>query len=392
MLVRGTKFKCIALMGFIFLSSNSYSCADEAVILIDAEFGIPTSTSAQAIELGAKIAAREINGSGILGDRKLTIRTSNNRGISAVAVDNFIDAAKDASVIAVMGGKFSPVQQEVVPLTRDHSLMLLNPWGSADGIVDNGINPNWVFRASLKDEWASSAFLLEAKRRGFSKVGLILPNTSWGRSGQAAINKQAMSMSVTITGERWYNWGDRSLVQRYLDLIEGGAEIIILVANELEGSVLVKEVASLEEGRRRPILSHWGITGGEFEQMTAGALHLVDLTVIQTFSFHRIRTARAKELLNSVFNETGVAEIHKIKSPVGIAQAYDLTWFLALAMQRVRINDRNALRKEMEKLPSFSGAVKNYERPFTEVNHEALSINEVFFARYAKEGGLLPTD
>ena len=59
----------------LLLGTGGSLRAGEAIILIDAEFGIPTSTSAQAIEMGARIAADEVNESGILGNIRLTIKT-----------------------------------------------------------------------------------------------------------------------------------------------------------------------------------------------------------------------------------------------------------------------------------------------------------------------------
>ena len=138
-----TKMKHFA--SFLFAATLTFSgpvlAEQKAVIQIDAEFGHPTSTSAQAIELGARLAVRDIERAGLLKDIKLEIRTSDNRGISAIGVDNFLDAARDPSVIAVMGGKFSPVQIDVVPYAHSDKLILLDPWGSADGITDNGFRP-----------------------------------------------------------------------------------------------------------------------------------------------------------------------------------------------------------------------------------------------------------
>jgi branched-chain amino acid transport system substrate-binding protein len=366
--------------------------AGEAIILIDAEFGIPTSTSAQAIELGARIAADEVNESRILGDIRLAIRTSDNRGIPAIAVDNFLEAVPNPAIIAVMGGKFSPPQMEVLPHSARNGLMLLNPWGSADGFIDNGLNPNWAFRLSLRDEFAAQAFLREAKMRGAGKIGLLLLNTAWGRSNLSALERQAAGSGMTITGTRWLNAGDRSFIALYRDLIETGPDLVILVANEVEGATMINELAAQDEKMKRPILSHWGITGGDFVRLARGAIDKVDISAIQTFSFHKPRSRTAESLLGQVVERSAATRIADIPSPVGIAQAYDLTWLVALALRQVGSVDRSKLRDAMLDLPPFDGAVRFYEQPFNAQRHEALSLNEVFFVRYDKEGGLVPIE
>lgn len=364
--------------------------AGEAVILIDAEFGIPTSTSAQAIELGARIAADEINESGLLGPFRLSIRTSDNRGIPAIAVDNFLEAVRDPAIIAVMGGKFSPPQLAVVPHSAKNGLMLLNVWGSTDNFIDNGFDPNWSFRLSLRDEFAAQAFLREAKMRGASKIGLLLLNTAWGRSNLSALERYAAPSGMTITGTRWFNSGDQSLVHLYRDLIATGPDIVLLVANEMEGAILINELAAQDEKEKRPILSHWGITGGDFIRLAKGAVDKVDISIIQTFSFLRPRNPKAESLLGQVLERTAARRIADIPSPVGIAQSYDLTWLVALAIRQIGSIDRRALRDAMVNLPAFDGTVRFYEQPFDSQRHEALSLNDVFFVRYDKEGGLVP--
>ncbi len=364
----------------------------QATLVIDAEFGHPTSTSAQAIELGARLAIRDMQRSGALSRVSLDLRRSDNRGIAAIGVDNFIEAAKDPSVVAVMGGKFSPVQVEVVKATQAQGLMLLAPWGSADGIIDNGLKPNWAFRLSLKDEWASEAFVAAARRAGASRAGVILPHTAWGRSMQAALGAKAQQGGLTLVGERWYNWGESSLIQRYLDLLDSGAETIILVANEIEGSIFVRELARLPEAQRKPILAHWGVTGGDFDELAGDALDKVDLRIIQTFSFHLPRTKKAEAFLEPVLAATAATSIAEVNSPIGIAHAYDLTWLLAMAIDAAGSVDRAKVRDAMERLGAFEGVTRYYEAPFTRDRHEALSPKDIFFARYLPGRGLAPSD
>ena len=341
--------------------------------------------------MGARLALRDIEQSGILKDIKLEIRATDNRGISAIGVDNFLDAARDPSVIAVMGGKFSPVQIDVVPYAHSEKLILLDPWGSADGITDNGFRPNWVYRLSLKDEWASGAFVTAAKKHGAKQIGIILPNTAWGRSTQAALSTHAHNANMRIVGERWYNWGETTLIQRYQDLITEGADLIVLVANEVEGSILVREVSKLSQDKRRPILSHWGVTGGNFEKLAPEAAQ-IDFRVVQTFSFHKLRTEKAKSLLADVLASTGKTKISEIDSPAGIAHAYDLTWLVAKALANAGRVDRTLLRDAMEKLGPHNGAVRNYDQPFAPIRHDALSAQDVFFARYNAQLGLIPEE
>lgn len=366
--------------------------AADAVLMIDAEFSFVGSTSAQAIELGARIAEREIAEARYLPGVNLIVRTSDNRGIAARGADNFEDAAADPTVMAVMGGKYSPVLLEVVPRATERKLMLLVPWGAADAIVDNGTKPNWVFRIGLKDEWATEALAAAALRRGLRDVGAILVSTAWGRSTYTALNRSARQLGVRLVGERWHNRGETDFLEKYRDLRSRGAQAIILAGNETEGGLLARAIASLPEGERVPVLAHWGVAGGNLVEIAGDALASVDLSVVQTFSFARQRTRKAERLERDVLKATGKSTSAAIDSQVGIAHAYDLTWMLARAIKQAGVLDRGRVRDEMEKLGPFEGVVKHYDRPFTEERHEALSKRDLFFSRYKPGVGLTPVD
>lgn len=365
--------------------------ASPVYIGIDAEFGHKTSTSAQAVQQGIEIAIEEINkAGGVLGGRPLELVVRDNRSITAIGLDNLRDLAKMPDLVGVFGGKFSPIYMEAVPLVHELGLLLLNPWGSADGITDHSYKPSFTFRLSLKDEWAAPAFVRFAQEQHKAqRIGVLLPNTAWGRSNKAALEKAVAGAKVSIAAQRWYNWGDSSLISAYQDLRAAGAQAIVLVANEAEGSILVKEVAALPKDQRLPIISHWGITGGEFPRLAGDALDQVDFAVIQTYSFVGQTSPAARRVL-AALQRRGVPAADQVKSPVGVAHAYDLTHLLARAVQKAGSTDRRKVRDAMEQLGPYDGLIQRYAQPFTATRHDALSPRNIFFARYTVDDRLLP--
>jgi len=63
---------------------------------------------------------------------------------------------------------------------------------------------------------------------------------------------------------------------------------------------------------------------------------------------------------------------------------------LARAIEQARSTDRAAVRDALEKLGPYSGLVRRLDKPFTAARHDALTINEVFMARYAADGAIEP--
>ena len=58
------------------------------------------------------------------------------------------------------------------------------------------------------------------------------------------------------------------------ELKEQGADCVVLVANSAEGAVWVQAMAALEPDMRLPIISHWGITGGDFLSGLLGRIYV----------------------------------------------------------------------------------------------------------------------
>jgi len=361
------------------------------LIGLDAEFGHSTSTSAEAIKRGASIAIDEINhAGGVLRGRPLALEIRDNRSVPNRAIENVQDLAANPDVIAVLTGKFSPAVKEIVPVAHKAGLPVLASWSAADDIVDNGLTPNHVFRLSLRDDWALEVMLKHAARLGARRVGLMVPNTSWGRSSVAATERRVKGLpNLSIAGVSWYNWGEKSLLPGYQQLRLSGAEALLLVANETEGAVLVNELARLPIAERLPIVSHWGVTGGRFFSLAAPALSAVDFSVVQTYSFIDAKDAVAQRVLAGLKRHYGIDDPRQIEAPVGVAHAYDLVHLLARAIELAGSADRGKVRSALEKVRNYQGLVRHYREPFTATRHEALDASIVFVATYDREGALI---
>jgi branched-chain amino acid transport system substrate-binding protein len=361
------------------------------LIGIDAEFGHATSTSAQAIERGAQVAIDTVNAAGgVLGGRPLALALRDNRAVPRRAIENLRDLAGQPDLVAVLTGKFSPTVIESLPTVQEMKVPLLAAWSAADEIVDNGFQPNYVFRLSLRDSWALEAMIRHALRDGRQRLGLLLPNTAWGRSSRQAAERHLKGRAAAqLSGVGWYNWGDQTLLTQYRELRASGAQALLLVANEVEGAILVREMAALPAAERLPIAAHWGLTGGSFVKLAGPALSQVDLAVVQTYSFIGADDPVARRVLAALRQRWQIEDPRAIEAPVGVAHAHDLVLILARAIELAGGTDRAAVRDALEQVRDVRGLVRHYARPFTPARHEALGPEHVFLARYDEQGALL---
>jgi branched-chain amino acid transport system substrate-binding protein len=358
---------------------------------LDAEFGRPTGTADDAIRQGILVAIDEINAAGgLLGGRMLALEEKDNRSVPARAVENTVALGADPLVVAMFCGRFSTVVMETLESVHAAGLPLLDPWAAADKLVDNGRTPNQVFRLSLRDSWAVPAMLDHAQRRGFKRIGVLVGNVAWGRANQKLIEQLAPARGLVISGVDAFNYGDGTIFEKYRALLKGRPDAVVIVTAEPEGAELIKGLASLPAKDRRPLISHWSITGSDFPALAGPALAEVDLTVVQTWSLVGAHGKRVERLLAATKRLFGKGTPAEIVSPVGLAHAYDLTYLLARAIEKAGTTDRAAVRDALERLGPYEGLIKTYPQPFSPERHEALSPSDVFLARYARDGTLHP--
>jgi branched-chain amino acid transport system substrate-binding protein len=362
---------------------------------LDGEFSVERSTSAQAIELGIRVAIDEINAAGgVLGGRPLALITKDNHTNPARGVANLTEFAAVPDLVAVFGGRFSPVVAEMVKPAHELKVVLLAPWSSATGIINNGFQPNYAFRLALHDQIAMPAMIERARATGHRKVGLMLANTAWGRSNREAAERYLAKVpGVKIVGVEWHNTGDEALVAQYTRLLEQGAEAILLVISDKEGASLIRDIAALDAKLRLPLISHWGLTGGALVEMAGGdTLSRLDFSVIQTFSLFRADARKVGRVMAGARKIGGLSRPEEILSPVGFGHAYDLTHILARAIDLAASTDRAKVRDALELVRNYDGLVRRFDRPFAPDRHEALQQSDLFFARYRADGALIPID
>lgn len=378
---------------FLLLTSAGVHAGGEPVrVGLDAEFGNKTSTADDAIKVGLEIAIEEINqAGGVLGGRPLELVTRDNRGVPARGVDNLKELAEIKDMTALVTSKFSPVVLAQLESAHQLKLPLLAAWSAADTVIDHNHVPSYTFRLSLRDSWVMPRLLQEAKQRGYKKVGLLIPNGAWGRSNlKAAETHAAKTPLPVITKTLIFEWSDPSLENEYLELLKTGMDALLFVGNEPEVALLIKNMTALPRDQWRPILSHWGVAAGDLLSLVGNALYEVDLTTVQTFSFIDNPAPKARRVLSAAMAKLNVAQARSISSPVGIAHGYDLAHLLAHAINKAGSTDRGAIRDALEGLGEYDGLVRKYKPPFTRERHEALGPEQLFMARWRKDGALAP--
>lgn len=391
---RGCGFRRIlGWLIFLLAAIGTAAAAERTPIVVglDADMSSGSAQGGEAIRRGALIAIAEINErGGLLGGRHLELLVKDHHGVPARSTDNLQEFAATDNLAAVLGGVHSPAIMENLKLIHERQLLFLAPWSAATPVVDNGFQPNYVFRISVRDQYAGAFLTARALAGGHRRLGLLLEKTGWGRSNEEAVRAALAKKGLTPAAVQWFHWGDTDLMPAILALEEAKTDAIIMVANAVEGSVAIKALAARPASRRLPVFSHWGVSGGRFRELAGDALQNVDLQVLQTFSFLDATRPPAAAVLRRYGEMFGKVRPEEIPAPVGVAQAYDLIHALALAIGQAGSIERSKLRTAMENLPVYEGLIRAYRPPFTRERHEGLTMADYRLTRYRPDGALAP--
>jgi len=331
-----------------------------------------SANSGEAIKRGLLIAIDEINAKGgVLGGRKLELVVRDDEGNPAKGVVIARELVEREQVAAVFGGLHTTVALAQVPVWHELKTPYMGTWAAGTNITRNGQKPNYAFRVSANDDYVDkflARYATERLKRG--KPGFLLENTAWGQSNEVGLTKWFGDQGVKAVGIEKFNWNDPDMSPQLLRLKNGGADLVVLVANAPEGAQVVKSRAKV--GWAVPILSHWGISGGRFAELTGDLSDGV--TFIQTYSFFGQQSARGQYVLKQLAEKFGVKGPEEVIAPVGTANAYDALHLVALAIEQAKSTDGAKVRDALEDLKGeYTGLIKAYRRPFTSDQHDALT-------------------
>lgn len=391
LLIAGTALSTSALLPV------RVSCAagKSALIAASLEISHITSLSDDAILAGINLAIQDLNSTASANGFSWEFLTFDNGSIPSRGTAHLRELAKRENLAGVFSGKFSPVVTSMMPLARELRIPIFAPWSAADSITENPEKARFVFRLSMRDTWAMSKLVDRALQRGYQKLGLIRPNSGWGRSCSLAIAKKIASINGTKRLElltQSYQWGGEStMLPYYLAVENAGADAVILIANEPETALLAYELATnLSRRKKLPFLSHWGLVGGDTISQSKRTIHELDISFVQTFNFMRTKTPAASSIAARAEKILFIDNIHKFPAQVGIAHAYDLMMMIGTAVKKLSRITGPGLAEALTSIKSHQGIIKNYFSPYANGSHDALAESDVFFCRYVSNDEIHP--
>ncbi len=330
----------------------------------------------EAIRAGLDFAIADINAAGgVLGGRpvELVLRDGDHAGGFA--------ALKD--MVGVFVGGPGPL----APAGDADRILTFDPLSATDVFADDGAGN--VFRLSLNDRWAMRTMAHHLAEKQARRIGVLVPDSAWGRSCVAATGALVERSGQTLAGVEWYrDGGTPSLAGHYVRLRRAGMDGLLMIGDQRDGARLIDALVTMPARERVPVASHWGASGGDLPRRVGSAVRELDFSVVQTFSFESPRNPQTQALAQRAMARFGSDDAARIPSAGSLAHTYDLMQLVGWAINIAGSTEAAAVRKALENLPPVEGVIRRYAPAFSAACHEALRPDELFMSRFTTDGRL----
>ena len=346
-----------------------------------------SAKSGEAIVRGLSVAIDEINANGGVLGKKLELVVRDDESNPAKGVVAARELAQREKVVALFGGLDTPVSIAIVPFVNQAKIPFMGVWAAGTPITKNGASENYAFRVSAVDEIVDKALVdYSVKKYAAKKPGMILINNPWGESNEKGLKAALADKKMDYAAVEKFETNDVDVVPQLTRLKQAGADVLYLVANVAPSAQVVKSLDRM--GWDVPIVSHWGPAGGRFSEL-AGP-NAAKVQFIQTYSFSGKLSPTGETVLTALKKKyPEIKSLADVTPAVGIANAYDAMHLTALAIQKAGSTEGQKIRDGFYAIDKYDGLIKNYSKPFTPTQHDALSSDDYIFT-YFKEGEILP--
>jgi len=361
--------------------------APSILIGLTAELEHPTSAAGHAIRAGIRTAIAEINaGGGALSGRPLELVEREDRGLPARSADNFRELASLPAMAGIFAGASVSLGNDLAKAADSLKTPLMIPWMGADPDPVSESPARYVFRLAISERENLKLILNDSRQRGHRRIGLLLPSNAWGR--RAAREAVALSKPgdlLSVIEPHWYESASPSLMAPYKAVIDRGADALILIMNESDSRMLLRELAANPEIPRLPYYLHWTAMSGRTALTISPEVKGFDLSVVHPVMPDSRQSAVVLERIATQLPERYSG---KVPVPAAALQAYDLTRLLAAAIARSGSGDRVAIRGALQNAGEYRGMLKLYRNPYAGGSQDALGATDIAVFRLRSDGSL----
>ena len=343
----------------------------------------PSALSGQAAVLGLQAAIEDVNAAGGVLGRKLTLVVRDDLSQPPKSIQNMSDLIDNEQVVTVFGPTNSGNALAWKHIPNQKKVPVIGTVGSGTAItapVSAGAD-NYMFRVSMVDREQVAGLMAYVKKDPAVKnVGYLVETTGYGQGGLKDIQELGDLQGLKPACNEKFGVNDTDMTSQLNKCKAAGVDTIVVWA---QGTPTGQLLRSMEKINYFPLtLSSWAADNQSFFEATGKTLAERPI-FLRTVTEQR--TPKQQQLYERVSG--------KMTSPSAFgfaAHSYDAVMLLALAIKQANSTEGPKIREALENLQTpYDGMMKDYNKPFSKTEHEALRIKDYKWTHW-QDGKLLP--
>ena len=187
---------------------GSFSCGQNETEEISVGVVVPLTgplfSNGLQMENGMELALREINGSSLLGGKKIRFVVEDSEGTPDGAEKAYTKLIEQDGVVAVLGPFTSSATERIIPIAQQNRVVAFSPTSAARGL---SARSEFAFRASLTvDPLVQAGVRVTKERLGYYNVATIVNESdAFSSSNHEKVKEELEKHGVSIVSEQTYS-------------------------------------------------------------------------------------------------------------------------------------------------------------------------------------------
>lgn len=315
----------------------------------------PSAELGKGIEMGAKLAVKQINDKGGVLGRKLELVVRDDQSNTTLGLNAVNELIQKENVIAIIG----PTNSGVVKATLSATAAAKVPH-----LINNGQDTEFgyqfphAFQFAMPNLTQAKMLANFVKARNLSKVGILNDNSGYGKPGAEDVKKELTKINIEPVGQEEFKQKDPDMTAQLVRLKDKGAQVILFWGMGNDAATIRKNMKTLGwdvplVGPNPLVMNNFRDLGGAEARNTFSSYEATFIKANRTPESEAFEKAwKAEYADDKLFYGPGEKAYFYLAMP---AQTYDAITVLADAIKRAGAADREKVMEALTNTQGFKG-------------------------------------
>jgi branched-chain amino acid transport system substrate-binding protein len=333
----------------------------------------PSAQSGAAGVLGIQAAIEDINAAGGINGRKLTLVIRDDQSQPPKSIQNMSDLIDNEKVVAVFGPTNSGNAMAWKHIPNQKKVVSMGMIGGGTDITKSTGGDNYMFRVSMVDREQVAGIIAYAQKVGYKKVGLLTETTGYGAGGLKDMQEIGKLHGIDVSVTEKFAVADTDMTSQLNKMKAAGVDAVAVWAQGTPTGQLMRSMEKINYFP--PVLSSWAADNITFYD-AAGK------TLAEKPIFMRTMVDPSTPKQKQLFERTK-AKLAAASAFPFVVHGYDAVQLIAASIRQAGGTDGEKMRAALEDLKEpVAGAMKSYSKPFSKLQHEALTAADFAFVKW----------